>query len=716
MNAEDAALADALAASKQLYDEEEEALRAALAASLLDVTDAAASNTLDVPPTPPTFEALAASSSQTIRPSRRRRHGKQRLQHEYSATTEPVTTPRAVPRPQNKSLHIPPLPTEISCIQPFRPPVVPCNGVGEHQSWHRPELPPANGGGGATKNYNPPVIAWLRQEMRLEDNPALHAASHSGRPVIPLFILPAVAEEGGWPLSGAAKYWQHHALNNLQHSLRERLGSCLVLRDASSSSTLLELLAVCAESGATDLHVCAQYEPWKRSRDLEIMRTLRESHIEVHEHRGSALYEPWDARPDEKKMHLGFGSVGFFLHGCQDLPEPPPPLPPPTRLRPPLHWPSSLPLSALGLAKMPMRADGTVVDWAGGMRRFWQAGEAGALASLDAFVHEAARYYEGKDRHRADTRATSILSPYLRFGELSARTVVHTLQTSLGKRAPTSFLRKFAWRDLAYWALWRFPTLADVSFRPHYEAQPWGDADGTLFAAWCAAKTGFPLVDAAMTQLWQVGWMPNYMRHVVAGFLVEFLNVDWRKGERWFAETLVDADTAINAFMWQNGGHSGMDQWNFVMHPVYAAKTCDPDGEYVRTWLPQLSKLPVEFIHCPWEAPFGLRASCRVVLGGERGSYPARVITDLEAARRRSHEAVMKVRRSAEGVKHVLPSGHEWVALENGQRVTLITRRDFKEGQISTRQTAEAKWDKSKRERGDLLGMAIKDSERESAL
>ena len=505
-------------------------------------------------------------------------------------------------------------------------------------------------------------------------------------------------------------------LNNLQHSLRERLGSCLVLRDASSSSTLLELLAVCAESGATDLHLCAQYEPWKRSRDLEIMRTLRESHIEVHEHRGSALYEPWDARPDEKKMHLGFGSVGFFLHGCQDLPEPPPPLPPPTRLRPPLHWPSSSRSRPLVWRRCPCAPTarssiGRAACGASGRR----ARRAHSHPSTPSCTRQ-----RGTTRARtatAPTRAqprSSRLTFDLESSRLAPSSIRFRLASASARRHPSSV--KFAWRDLAYWALWRFPTLADVSFRPHYEAQPWGDADGTLFAAWCAAKTGFPLVDAAMTQLWQVGWMPNYMRHVVAGFLVEFLNVDWRKGERWFAETLVDADTAINAFMWQNGGHSGMDQWNFVMHPVYAAKTCDPDGEYVRTWLPQLSKLPVEFIHCPWEAPFGLRASCRVVLGGERGSYPARVITDLEAARRRSHEAVMKVRRSAEGVKHVLPSGHEWVALENGQRVTLITRRDFKEGQISTRQTAEAKWDKSKRERGDLLGMAIKDSERESAL
>lgn len=283
------------------------------------------------------------------------------------------------------------------------------------------------------------------------------------------------------------------------------------------------------------------------------------------------------------------------------------------------------------------------------------------------------------------------------------------------KRAP-SFLRKLAWRDLSYWALWRFPSLADAPFRAHYEAQRWS-SDQTHFRRWCRGDTGYPLVDAAMKQLWHVGWMPNYMRHVVASFLVEFLNLDWRLGERWFAHTLVDADTAINAFMWQNGGHSGFDQWNFVMHPVFAAKTCDPNGDYVRHWLPALRCLPAEYIHCPWEAPFSMRAAARLVIGGGDGGsgggggYPSRLVVDLEAARRRSHEAVMEVRRGA-GARFILASGHEWTELPGGRRGVLITREDFREGKITTRQTAAQKWDKSKRERSDLLGCALQDSAR----
>ena len=244
--------------------------------------------------------------------------------------------------------------------------------------------------------------------------------------------------------------------------------------------------------------------------------------------------------------------------------------------------------------------------------------------------------------------------------------------------------------------------------------------------------TGYPLVDAAMRQLWAIGWMPNYMRHVVAGLLIEYLNLSWTHGEKWFHDTLVDADVAINAYMWQNGGHSGMDQWNFVMHPVFAAKTCDPEGDYVRRWVPELAGLPKEYVHCPWEAGHGLLAKLGIVLGElPRGSadddqrlvgctYPGRVLKDLEHARRVSHAAVMAVRRSKAGRERILEgSGHEWLPLEvasahggsalRRSKAVLITRVDYREGKITTRQTGDEFRDVRKRApaSGDLFGAAM---------
>ena len=655
---------------------------------------------------------------------------------------------------------------------------------GEHPSWHLPPLPPpAQGRAPTDDRASAVVLVWLRAgDMRLTDNPALHAAAAEptaasgggggagrggggggggggvGRPaVIPVYVEPTAREQRGWPVQGAAAYWMHHSLIQIQHALAS-LGSAVVLRRAADAvdgaggdgaggahhhggahndggahdggDTAAALLQLVHETGATAVHFNAGYEPWRVASDEAILRLLRARGVEATRHRGNLLYEPWDARPDERSQSAGFGSVGFFLSAVQGLPPPPEPLPAPTRrLRPPRAWPHSVPLAALRLAAPVVRRDGSVVDWAAGLRRAWAVGEAGGRAALDAFLHEGLRPFESRERFRADQTHTAAISPHVRFGELSARTVRAAVREALGERRAPAFERRLYWRDLAYWSLWRFDDLSDAPFRKHYAAQVWSEEPKAV-AAWVGARTGFPLVDAAMTQLWRTGWMPNYMRHVVAGFLVEFLNLDWRHGERWFHDTLVDADPAINAFMWQNGGHSGFDQWNFVMHPVFAAKSCDPEGDYVRRWLPQLARLPVEYIHCPWEAPFGLRVSARLLLHDatkphQKGNYPTRCVADLEAARKVSHQAVMAVRRGAVGRQHVLPSGHEWWLLESGQKIVLITRQDYREGcktkegdditgdDVITRQTAEPKWDIRRREKHDAISNIVRDCQGE---
>jgi len=296
----------------------------------------------------------------------------------------------------------------------------------------------------------------------------------------------------------------------------------------------------------------------------------------------------------------------------------------------------------------------------------------------------------------------------VRFGELSSRLIYWEAKRRIGHNCQT-FIRRLFWRDLAYWTLWKFPSCHTEPLRPQYAHQRWG-TDAAALKKWQRGRTGFPLVDAAMRQLWAIGWMPNYLRHVVAGFLVEYMNMHWFEGFKWFDYTLVDSDVAINAYMWQNGGHSGLDQWNFVMHPVYAAKSCDPEGNYVRQWVPELRHLPVEYVHCPWEAPVTLLASARVLLGRD---YYRRTIDDLLAARRNSHKAVIEVREGV-GKPYVLACGNEKMQLPDGRWVRLITRIDYRMMAANpvTVQTAADAWNKSKRRLLDQMSLALADEQR----
>lgn len=304
------------------------------------------------------------------------------------------------------------------------------------------------------------------------------------------------------------------------------------------------------------------------------------------------------------------------------------------------------------------------------MRSFWEPGEDAALRRLLNFVHNI-EAHKRPDRHRADLRNTSLLSPHLRFGEVSARTCY-----SEAMRAPThlrhGFIRRILWRDLSYAELYRWPEMPAMSQRLQYEDQVWvGNA--AQLRSWQRGRTGFPLIDAAMRQLWKEGYINNYMRHVTAGFLIDYLDVSWKEGFKWYDYTLVDSDAAINARLWQQGGHSGISQWNFVMHPVYAAKNADPLGSYVRRWVPELAGLPTEYIHCPWEAPLELLA-----LGIRLGAtYSRRMLLDLDAARKQHLRHIMDVRRKHPAT--VSADGTERLLLADGSRLLLRTRDDIRQ-------------------------------------
>ena len=480
-----------------------------------------------------------------------------------------------------------------------------------------------------------PIILWFRRDLRTYDNPALVRACSFEQPVIPVFLWNE-AEEGRLAAGGATKVWLEQALEVFSRTLGDRYDSRLILRTCSSYKE--QLLSLVRETGARTVVWSALYEPQLAARDGAITDSLRSVGVTVHQEHGYLLHRP-DQLSVAKVGAIGIGSVTHFMECCKQNPGDKigNPLDPPASIPLPKVWPRSCDLSDLGLYRKPRRRDGTCVDWAVGIRKSWTFGEDGGYENLRRFLDENVDKYENESG-RADQKWTSVISPYLHWGELSPRQVLH--EAFVGKIA-AKFRRKLAWRDLSYWLLTLFPSMDQQPVRPHYSNIWWNNNRDDL-KKWQRGNTGFPLVDAAMRQLWEVGWMNNYMRHVVASFLISYLRISWVEGYNWFQDTLLDADVAINAMMWQNGGFSGLDQWNFVMHPVNAALTCDPKGDFVRRWVPELAGLPDKFIHQPWKCPPGILKRNKVDLGV---NYPHRCILNLETEREKSLEDVVNVRR-----------------------------------------------------------------------
>ncbi len=340
--------------------------------------------------------------------------------------------------------------------------------------------------------------------------------------------------------------------------------------------------------------------------------------------KGSLLFEPWDVKT---LAGAAFKVFTPFWRTCRSLPAPGQPLPAPEHLPPPETWPASDPLAAWGLLP-------TSPDWSGGLRSTWTPGEAGAIRRLTTFLDEAmADYREARDLPAVE--GTSRLSPHLAFGEISPRQVWRAATAHGPSAAIEKFLAEIGWREFAYHLLFHFGDLARRNFRPEFDAFPWsGDEDAVQ--AWQLGRTGYPIVDAGMRQLWTTGWMHNRVRMIVASFLAKDLLVDWRVGERWFWDTLVDADPASNAMGWQWVTGSGADAQPYfrIFNPVLQGEKFDPTGDYVRQWVPELAALPPETIHRPWTAKQRLPADF----------YPERIV-DHAVARTRALEAFRALKR-----------------------------------------------------------------------
>jgi deoxyribodipyrimidine photo-lyase len=457
-----------------------------------------------------------------------------------------------------------------------------------------------------------PVILWFRRDLRLADQAALVAAVASGTPVIPVFILDDETPKHR-RMGGASRWWLHHSLKSLDADLR-KLGSRLILRQGNSVNILCELVE---KTGALAAHCIRHYEPWWRNAE----KALKEQ-VNLIRHDGNYLMPMGSVKTGSGG---DFKIYTPFWRALSAHMPPPTPLPAPTAITAPVTWPDSDTLDSLNL--LPTRP-----DWAGGMRDMWTVGEAGAHKRLEDFGAKA-KYYDER-RNFPSISGTSFLSPHLHFGEISPAQAWHTHMKAGG--SVEVFLKEIVWREYGQNVICQYPDYGSKNARGAFDALLWRDIGDPAVAAdlkaWQRGQTGYPIVDAGMRQLWATGWMHNRVRMITASFLIKHLLIDWREGEKWFWDTLVDADYGSNATNWQWTAGTGVDSNMFVriMAPLSQSEKFDAAG-YIRTWVPELADLSEPYIHDPEE--HGVRPK----------DYPRKIIGH-KAARERALAAYENIK------------------------------------------------------------------------
>lgn len=459
--------------------------------------------------------------------------------------------------------------------------------------------------------FDKPVIFWFRRNLRIADNPGLYAATKTGRPVIPLYILD---KNAGSPPGGASHWWLSLSLAQLDAELKQ-YGSCLVLRKGEFGK---EVKRLAEETGASAVHFTRGYEPDIVSLEDRLKYELVDAGTACTRFGGQLLIEPEDVASTSGEPYRVFTPFYKACLGKEPIREV---VATPREFRAPGQWPDSDRLRDWKL-------EPSTPDWASEMRQFWTPGEEGAKRRLKAFFDVGLEDYADK-RDRPDLDGTSCLSPHLAFGEISPRQIWHAIRhaaernSDLGSGAK-SFIRELYWREFSAHLLFHWPSLPEKPFRAEFVYLPW-QSDKEKLRAWQKGRTGYPIVDAGMRQLWALGWMHNRVRMIAASLLTKHLLIHWRKGAAWFQDTLVDADLANNSASWQWIAGAGADAAPYfrIFNPILQGRKFDPEGNYVRQWVPELSSLSKEHIHAPWNAPDSLLEKAGITLGKD---YPYPVI------------------------------------------------------------------------------------------
>ena len=487
----------------------------------------------------------------------------------------------------------------------------------------------------------PIAVMWFRNDLRLADNPALLAAikwaKENDGAVLPVFILDAVISD---QLGGATKWWLEKSLTALNRNIAD-LGDTKSDRALrlfkGDAKTVLETLA--DDKPIKAVFWNRLYDKQSTQRDTDIKAALQDHGLTCESNKANLLFEPWEVKTG---AGTDFKVYSPFWRACQKQPTP----------REPHSAPKNIELfkgevngqiniTDFDLSPKP-------VNWADGLNERFTPGEQGAKDQLFDFIDDRLTDYADM-RDRPDHRVTSELSPHLRFGEISPYQVWHTANhyadANPGKgKTASKFIAELGWREFAHHILYHATDLRTVPLQSQFKHFPWSE-DAKALRAWQKGKTGFPIVDAGMRELWHTGYMHNRVRMIVGSILVKHLLIHWQDGLAWFDDTLVDACPANNAFSWQWIGGCGADAAPYfrIFNPVLQGEKFDPKGEYVRQWVPELRDMPEQYIHKPWEASPLILKAAGVTLGK---TYPEPLI-GLKEGRERALEAYQDMKKAA---------------------------------------------------------------------
>jgi len=463
------------------------------------------------------------------------------------------------------------------------------------------------------------AIVWFRRDLRLQDNPALDAAVRTHDRVICIYIF-APDEEKPWQPGAASRWWLHHSLKALDADLRKR-GAKLEVFSAPTLPTLRRLIK---SSKADAIYWNRLYEPAIRKRDEKIQEDLEQDGISVNVSNAALLFEPWVPKT---KQGGPFKVFTPFWRNVREQWQPRPPSRAPATIRS-ARVSGSISIDRLNLLP--------TISWDTAFLRHWTPGERGAQRRASAFLSRGLKDYK-KGRDRPAENGTSSLSPHLHFGEIGPRQIAWRLHTNRSTDAEF-YLRELGWREFSHHLLHHFPNTPDHNLNTNFDKFPWARRNAKAIRRWQRGKTGIPIVDAGMRQLWSIGWMHNRVRMLVASLLTKNLRQHWLEGARWFWDTLVDADLANNTQGWQWTAGSGADAAPYfrIFNPVLQGKRFDPQGVYVKRWVPELKRVPAKFIHAPWDDP---KVSKRL-------AYPKPMI-DLGESRAEALAAFKKMRNKS---------------------------------------------------------------------